>query len=65
MIQWFKNLRKLFWQRCHYCKQKKQWFYYIWETSKYDHNKNYTAEECEICTDCIIEQSKTNDHEST
>jgi hypothetical protein len=52
MIQWIK---KLFWKRCFYCKQKKELFFYLWEVPwKFKHDKEYEEEELEICTDCAI-----------
>lgn len=47
-----KKFLKLFWKRCHYCKQKREWFWYLWETRKYNADKKYTEEELEICTEC-------------
>ena len=55
MIQW---LKQLFWKRCHYCKQKKEYFFYLWETPKYEHKKEYSEEELEICTDCAREKAE-------
>ena len=44
--------KKLFWKRCHYCKEKKEWFYHLWETNKYETKFPHTNDELEICTDC-------------
>lgn len=48
MKEWFK---KLFWKRCFYCKDKKQWFFYTWEI---DESISIVDGQYEICTDCSI-----------
>jgi len=56
MIQW---LKQLFWKRCFYCKQKKEYFFYIWETAKFENHKEYTEEESEMCTDCARKEASS------
>lgn len=47
--KWF---RELFWQRCFYCKMKKEYFFYTWEIQAYSHLTPDNDEEYEVCTDC-------------
>lgn len=49
--KWF---RELFWVRCFYCKQKRKYFYYIWEVPKYSHLNPKSEIECEVCTECAF-----------
>ena len=49
----FKWLEKLFWTKCHYCQEKKENYYWLWETDFYCEDIVYSSEELEICTDCV------------
>lgn len=49
MWSWFK---RLFWKRCFYCGEKKEWFYYTWELPGWCNIETKTDDECEVCTDC-------------
>jgi hypothetical protein len=48
--------KELFYKRCHYCKKKKEMFWYIWDTPLYNMDKKYIEKELEICTDCAKQQ---------
>jgi hypothetical protein len=48
MIRWFK---KLFWARCAYCNEKKDYYFWCFETN-IGETPDYIEGTEQICTDC-------------